>query len=67
MTVRIGTSFISVDQARNNLEREIPAGNSFQDVSAQSREAWNAVLSKAQLVDIGNETEARGEYAKGTW
>lgn len=67
ITIRIGTSFISRDQAKKNLAQEIPDGQSFQDVSAQSRAAWNEMLSKAELVDIGNTTEAEGEYAKGTW
>jgi len=42
--VRIGISYISCDQARRNLEREIP-GWTFDRVKSQSRAVWNRALA----------------------
>ncbi|MGA2635555.1 MAG: GH92 family glycosyl hydrolase [Terracidiphilus sp.] len=41
--VKIGTSFISIDQARENLNREIPDWN-FEAVSARLKKLWNDKL-----------------------
>jgi predicted alpha-1,2-mannosidase len=41
--VRIGLSYISVKQAKRNLEREIP-GWTFEQVRANTREAWDSAL-----------------------
>jgi predicted alpha-1,2-mannosidase len=46
--VRVGTSFISVDQARENLKREI-AGWDFDAVRKKLRAQWNEKLSRVQL------------------
>ncbi|MCP9494807.1 MAG: GH92 family glycosyl hydrolase [Pyrinomonadaceae bacterium MAG19_C2-C3] len=46
--VRIGTSFISLDQARDNLKREIPDWN-FDRVKAEGRRIWNAALGKIKI------------------
>ena len=51
--VKIGISYISVDQAHRNLEREIPEWK-FDEVKAQTREVWNQALSK---IDIDGGTE----------
>ena len=42
--VRVGISYISTDQARRNLEREIP-GWGFDRVRLQTRAIWNRALS----------------------
>ncbi len=47
--VRIGTSFISEDQARANLDKEIPDGRSFDDTANQLNAAW---ADKLDRVDI---------------
>ena len=52
--LRVGTSFISVDQARENLRREIP-GWDFEAVQQALRAQWNAKLSRLQ---IGGATDA---------
>lgn len=52
--VRVGTSFISVQQARENLRREIPQWD-FQAVHANLRAKWNRKLSRLQ---IGGATDA---------
>ena len=46
--VRVGTSFISIDQARDNLRREIPDWN-FEAVRARLKQLWNARLGMFSL------------------
>jgi len=46
--VKIGTSFISIDQARDNLKREIRGWN-FEGVKAETRRLWNEALSKIRI------------------
>jgi predicted alpha-1,2-mannosidase len=46
--VRVGTSFISVEQARDNLKREL-AARDFDDVQKKLRAQWNEKLSRVQL------------------
>jgi predicted alpha-1,2-mannosidase len=43
--VRIGVSFISTDQARRNLMREIPEWD-FEHTKTQARRVWNHALSR---------------------
>lgn len=52
---RVGISYISVEQARRNLEREIPAWN-FAAVKSRAREAWNQTLGKISVTG-GSEDE----------
>ena len=42
--VRVGLSYISTDQARRNLQREIP-GFAFERVKANTRSVWNRALA----------------------
>ena len=53
--VKVGTSFTSINQARKNLEAEIPHWN-FEQVRQTSEDAWLAQLSKVQ-VSGGSEEE----------
>lgn len=46
--VRVGTSFISIDQARDNLKHEIPDWN-FAVVQRKLHDQWNEKLSRLQL------------------
>ena len=46
--IRIGISSISLDQARQNLQREIPAWD-FDQTRAQARKTWNEALSKIEV------------------
>ena len=46
--VKIGTSFISLDQARDNLKREIPDWD-FERVKLEGRRAWSAALGKIKI------------------
>lgn len=48
VNIRYGISFISAEQAKKNLEREIKTYN-VQQVSDAGRNAWNEVLSKIEV------------------
>jgi len=45
---RYGISFISVAQAKKNLEEEIPAWD-FDNIKSTARDRWNAVLGQIQV------------------
>ena len=47
--VRVGVSLISIDQARANLDREVPDGTSFESVEAGTRAAWSAKLDLVRV------------------
>jgi len=40
-TIRIGTSLISMSQVDTNMEREVPASKSFDDVLLETKNVWN--------------------------
>ncbi len=46
--VKIGTSFVSIEQARKNLETEIP-NYDFKNVVASLKQNWNELLSKIKV------------------
>jgi predicted alpha-1,2-mannosidase len=48
INVRIGTSFTSLEAARNNLEKEIPDWN-FETVRKKTEDIWNQTLGKVQV------------------
>lgn len=47
-SVKIGLSFVSVEQAQRSLEREQP-GWSFEQAAARARAAWNEALGRIQV------------------
>lgn len=47
--VRVGISYISTEQARRNLERDIPDWK-FDEAKAAARAAWNDALGAVQVV-----------------
>ncbi|UNO39471.1 GH92 family glycosyl hydrolase [Streptomyces sp. MST-110588] len=49
VTLRIATSLIGVDQARANLEREIPPGTSFDAVKARAQQQWDGILGRIEV------------------
>ncbi len=51
--VRVGTSFISLEQARTNLEKEIPAWN-FEELRAILKRTWDEKLG---LISIAGATD----------
>jgi predicted alpha-1,2-mannosidase len=49
VTMRIATSLITLAQARRNLEQEIPAGTSFEQIRESARRQWQDVLGRIEL------------------
>lgn len=58
--VQVATSFISLDQARINLEKEVPDWD-FQRLCENTKQAWNDKLSRFILKGV-SEDEARIFY-----
>ncbi|MEV0276304.1 GH92 family glycosyl hydrolase [Streptomyces sp. NPDC050610] len=49
VTLRIATSLIGVDQAKANLQQEIPASASFASVTGRARAAWDSILGRIEV------------------
>ncbi|MFI6559903.1 GH92 family glycosyl hydrolase [Streptomyces sp. NPDC050534] len=49
VTLRLATSLISVDQAKDNLRQEIPDGMSFDAVKNHARSTWDKLLGKVEV------------------
>ncbi|WP_030939785.1 GH92 family glycosyl hydrolase [Streptomyces sp. NRRL S-646] len=49
VTLRLATSLISVDQAKDNLRQEIPDGTSFDTVKDRARRTWDRLLGKVEV------------------
>ncbi|MFE9832664.1 GH92 family glycosyl hydrolase [Streptomyces halstedii] len=47
--LRLATSLIGVDQAKENLAAELPAKHSFERVEKDARKAWDAILGKVEV------------------
>lgn len=54
ITVRIGTSFTSIEGARANLEKEL-GSKSLEAVRKSAREAWNEALGKVKVAGSDND------------
>ncbi|WP_053848902.1 GH92 family glycosyl hydrolase [Streptomyces sp. NRRL B-24085] len=49
VTLRLATSLISLDQAKDNLRQEIPEGTSFEKVRDLARGQWDRILGKVEV------------------
>ncbi|MGW3117029.1 GH92 family glycosyl hydrolase [Streptomyces sp. NPDC001107] len=49
VTLRLATSLISVDQAKDNLRQEIPDGTSFDMVKNRAQRIWDRLLGKVEV------------------
>ncbi|KAH8831374.1 glycoside hydrolase family 92 protein [Flagelloscypha sp. PMI_526] len=49
VNVRVGVSFISIEQARNNLDREIPDGQSLEETAKSTRTAWVEKMKRVKV------------------
>lgn len=49
VTLRLATSLISIDQAKDNLRQEIPDGTSFDTVKARAQRTWDRLLGKVEV------------------
>ena len=54
--VRMGVSFVSIANARENLDAEQPVGTHFDDIALQARKAWEQALSTV-TVEGGTEDQ----------
>ena len=54
LTVRVGTSFISVEQALLNLSREAGTGVALEQLRMDTEHAWEAQLSKMTIDAVGD-------------
>ncbi|MFE7133775.1 GH92 family glycosyl hydrolase [Streptomyces sp. NPDC057638] len=49
VTLRLATSLISVDQARENLAAEIPEGTPFERVRDQAQRLWEEIMERVRV------------------
>jgi putative alpha-1,2-mannosidase len=49
VTVRVGVSFISVDQARKNMDAEIPDRTSLEETALKTRASWADKLNSIRI------------------
>ncbi|WP_172386980.1 GH92 family glycosyl hydrolase [Streptomyces sp. MNP-20] len=49
VSLRLATSLISVDQAKANLDAEIPAGTSFAKVKDEAQRQWDDILGRVEV------------------
>jgi hypothetical protein len=49
VNVRVGVSYISVEQARRNLDLEIPDGTSLEETASKTRGLWAEKLNRIQI------------------
>ncbi|MFF5188410.1 GH92 family glycosyl hydrolase [Streptomyces sp. NPDC000345] len=49
VTLRLATSLISVDQAKDNLRQEIPEGTAFDTVRQRAQRQWDALLGRVEV------------------
>ncbi|MEG3626993.1 GH92 family glycosyl hydrolase [Streptomyces poriticola] len=49
VTLRLATSLISVDQARENLRQEIPRRASFEKVERDAQRQWDRILGRVKV------------------
>lgn len=49
VTLRLATSLISLDQAKDNLRQEVPDGTSFDTVKASAQRTWDKLLGKVEV------------------
>ncbi|KAJ8516414.1 hypothetical protein ONZ45_g6297 [Pleurotus djamor] len=49
INVRVGVSFISTDQARKNLDTEIPDGTTLESTAQKTRAAWAEKMNRIKI------------------
>ena len=53
--VRVGVSFISVEQARANLDKEIPDGTALEETAHKTRGEWAEKMDRVRVEGAGEE------------
>jgi predicted alpha-1,2-mannosidase len=56
LNIRVGTSFVSVEQAWRNLESEV-AGMSLEQVRQRGKRAWNDLLGRIEIAGASDEQQ----------
>ena len=59
--VRTGVSFVSVEQARRNLEIEVPDGTSFESTVEELKDAWLEKLGRVTIEGVNQASEAHDQ------
>ena len=59
--LRTGISYVSIENARANLDAEIPDTKSFESVRLEARQAWDNVLGRVQVTG-GSESQRKIFY-----
>lgn len=62
VTSRLGISFISTDQACENVEGEIPRGTNMKQLQQQTRDAWNTEVFSKVATSSTNTTKLQQLY-----
>lgn len=55
VNVRVGVSFISVEQARRNLDKEIPDGRTLEETARTTRAEWAEKLDRIKIEGASEE------------
>lgn len=64
VTSRVGVSFISTEQACANVNSQIPAGTTREELTTRTKDAWNSkVLSKVTTSDTKSTTDLQLLYS----
>ncbi len=56
LEIRIASSFISEEQAKSNLEKEMPPRLSFEEIAKKTKKSWEKYLNKIEI-EGGSEDE----------
>jgi predicted alpha-1,2-mannosidase len=64
--VKVGISYTSIEQARLNLDTEIPGWN-FDEIREQAQQKWNTALSKIEIETPETNNEAYNQNKKVTF
>ncbi|CDO69453.1 Glycoside Hydrolase Family 92 protein [Trametes cinnabarina] len=55
VNVRVGVSFISIEQARRNVDKEIPDGTTIEETAEKTRAAWAEKLDRIKVEGASHE------------
>jgi len=62
--MKVGISYVSSEQARKNINKELPGWN-FDSIVEESRNEWNGLLSKIEVT--GGDKEERVRFYTDLW
>lgn len=62
VNIRIGTSLISPEQCRLNLDREVPRDKKFDDILQESKDVWHKMMSRVNVLDAGDTSEKSDKH-----